>query len=390
LKDVELVAASHCGRDPLVPVFQATDIPGARVIEYPVHKAVLYAGEGVEGVMRLVGFPVERVAGESVLRVLAIPGTKAKWDGKVMIVDSTSGQAVEGVKEWLLAGTALPAEVDGVKPVVNALLRDILFRAYISLASEPAEAPSSVQPPPEGDNAETIATAISTWSNSAHLELKSSTETAFTSKEWNKLEWYKLPYRIDDVATISRDILTTGFLPEAEGAVTFLAGRMYGAGYNKSSQVRTTTGDVAELDETAAPTHIPLQREAAMLELVPALQAGGQKFLISSLSTTALSGALSALLVVSDVSMYSALSVAALGTVGSSRWLQKRWERERVRFQEAVRERARTAIVESERWAWGRLNEGLVMKVDEEVVKVRSKRRAMEEMIKEGLEMCKK
>ncbi|KAI5844188.1 hypothetical protein BZA05DRAFT_410176 [Tricharina praecox] len=390
LKDVELVATAHCGSDPLVPVFQAADVPGSRVFEYPVHKAVLYAGEGADGVRRLVEFPVQRGEGEGVLRVLALPGAaKAVEEGKVMVVDPTSGQAVERVKEWLLEGTASPAD-GGVKPVVNALLRDILSHARLSLASELVEPPPSAQPAAESDTAETLAAAIGIWSHSAHLELKSSIETAFASKEWNKLHWYKLPYRIDDVPTIARYILKTGFLPEAEGAATFLAGRMLGAGYNKGAQIRTTTGDVVQSDGNIAPTHIPLQREAAVNELVPVLHAAGQRFLFKSLGTTAQLGALSALLVAEDVSLYSALSVAALGTVGSAMWLQKRWGSEKVKFQEAVREKARVAVVESERWAWGRLKEGLVKVVDDEVERESRRRRmVLEEEIKEGLEICK-
>lgn len=391
LKDVELVVSSHCGKDPLVPVFQATDIPGARVIKYPVHKTVLCAGEGAEGVRRLVEFPMERGQWEGVLRVLAMPGAgKAAEGGKVMVVDSMSGQVMERVTEWLLEGAASP-DGDGVKPAVNALLHDILLHARLSLTSKPIESPPppSAQAATEGDTAESLATAISTWSHSAHLELKSAAEAAYRSKEWRKLDWYKLPYRIDDVPNISRHILTIGFLPESEGAATFLAGRMHGAGYNKVSQSRTITGEVVESVENLAPTHISLQREAAMAELVPALHIAGQKFLVSSLSTMVLSGAFSALLVASDVSLYTALSAAALGTVASARWLQKRWQRERGGFQEAVREKARMAVVESERWAWSRLKEGSV-EVDEEVERDMRMRRVLEEEVNEGLELCKK
>jgi hypothetical protein len=77
------------------------------------------------------------------------------------------------------------------------------------------------------------------------------------------------------------------------------------------------------------------------------------------MSTSAASAAASGLLNLSEVPTYSSCSAAALGIVLSMRWLQTQWERAQKWFQDAVREQGRVAIVESERWAWQRLQEGV-------------------------------
>jgi hypothetical protein len=64
-----------------------------------------------------------------------------------------------------------------------------------------------------------------------------------------------------------------------------------------------------------------------------------------------------------EISVYSSLSTTAVAVVYSARLLQTKWERERRQFQDAVTERGRVAIAETERWGWDRLREGV--KVEE-------------------------
>ncbi|KAA8912425.1 hypothetical protein FN846DRAFT_903564 [Sphaerosporella brunnea] len=387
--NVELVVTSNLlGADPLVPLFQSTDIPGARVIEYPVHKTLLYAGSGVAGMGRLLASArFTRDSPEQVRRVIALPGGEGV-EGKVQVIDPTKGEeAVKGIREWLLEGTTSPTET-AIKPAVKALLHDIFAKAQKDLEEEAKEL--SVAALESGDTAESLAHAIGGWSQAAHVELRDSMEAAFLGKEWGKIEWWKLLWRTDDVGAVSRNIITTGFLPESEEKATFLAGRLYGAGYSKNETVRTDTGDVMELAENPRPMSITHRRAEILQNLVPNLQAAAQKYLLSFLSTTGISGAFSTLLWLSDVPLYSALTVAAAGSVSSARWLQSRWMKECKTFQGVVREQAREAIVESERWAWERLRAGIQQtEAEAEAERGKEKRGMLQRALKEGAEACK-
>jgi hypothetical protein len=392
--NIELVVTSYLtGADPLVPLFQSTDIPGARVIEYPVHKTLFYAGSGTLGVGKLLeSARFTRDKPEQVRRVIALAGGDAAGGvGNVQVISPTrEGDAVKSVKEWLLEGTTAPTET-AVKPTVKALLRDIFATAEgeLEAAAKTPPAPIAVAAVEGGDTTESLAQAIAAWSKGAHIELRDSTVAAFAGKEWRKIEWWKLLWRIDDVGTISRSVVSTGFLLESEERATFLAGRIYGAGYSKHETVRTDTGDVIELAENPRPLAISRQRTDIIQGLVPSLQAAAQRYLLSFLSTSGISGAFSALLFLSDMSLYSALTVAAVGTVGSARWLQGQWAKEREAFQDAVREKGREAIVESERWAWDRLKAGLKAEVDAEMEREKAKREVLRRAVREGVEVCK-
>jgi hypothetical protein len=391
--NIELVVTSNLiGSDPLVPLFQSTDIPGARVIEYPVHKTLFYAGSGAAAVGRLLeSARFVRDSPEQIRRVVALPGEQAE-EGKVQVIDPARGEeSVRGIKEWLLEGTTSPAETD-VKPTVKALLRDIFARAERELEEEAKTSPPSTPVPVAqegGDTAESLAHAIGDWSKGAHIELRDSTVAAFKGKEWAKIEWWKLFWRIDDVDAVSRNVVSAGFLPESEEKATFLAGRLYGAGYSKREMVRTDTGDVVELEDNPRPLSITQRRTEVLQNMVPALQAAAQRYLLAFLSTTGISGAFSALLWLSDVPLYSALTVVAVGTIGAARRLQSQWMKERKAFQGEVREKGREAIVESERWAWERLKAGLKTEVDASVQREREKQEMLRRALKEGVEACK-
>jgi len=369
--NIEIVVTSRISADLLVPQFQSTDIPGARVIEYPVHKTLFYGGSGAEGVARLLEtITPTTYKPQQVLRLISLPGAVAKNE-HIQVIDLDRGQGIEDVKVWLLAGTTTS---NTLKPAVKSLLHDIFASASHELSTSTAS-PTSTRIE-DGDTPETLASAIITWSHTAHIELKSSAD----SPEWRKLEWWKLLWRVDDVGNISQHIVTTTFLTQSEEDATFLAGRLFGAGYNNPNSL--------ELElELERPMYIQEKRNEIMTTLIPNLQATAQKYLLSSLSTSALSAASSALLYLSDIPLYSALTVAAVGTVGSARWLQSRWMRERRGFQETVREGGREAIVESERWAWNRLKEGIKSEVGEGGLE-REKTERLKSALKDGIKFC--
>ncbi|KAL7267571.1 hypothetical protein RUND412_009837 [Rhizina undulata] len=95
------------------------------------------------------------------------------------------------------------------------------------------------------------------------------------------------------------------------------------------------------------PTDLIKSQALTFESIIPELQSAANKLLFKVGSTSGLSFALTGLLYASDIELYSA--VAALGTVRSLRWLQKRWEKEERRFREGVGELGRREIVGSER-----------------------------------------
>ncbi|KAF8536689.1 hypothetical protein BDD12DRAFT_807595 [Trichophaea hybrida] len=370
--NIEIVVTSRISPDPLVLLFQPTDTPGARVIEYPVHKTLFYGGSGAEGVARLLETITPTMyRPQQVLRVISLPGVVAKNE-HIQVIDLDRGQGIEDVRSWLLAGTTTS---NTLKPAIKSLLHDIFTSASheLSTSTTSTTTPTRIE---DGDTPETLASAIITWSHTAHLELKTSAE----SQEWRKLEWWKLLWRVDDVGNVSQHIVTSTFLTQSEEDVAFLAGRLFSAGYNNPNSLELEL----QLDR---PMYIQEKRNEIMTTLIPNLQATAQKYLFSSLSTSALSAASSALLYLSDVPLYSALTMAAVGTVGSVRWLQSRWMREKRGFQETVRERGREAIVDSERWAWSKLKEGIKTEVGEGELE-REKIERLKSALRDGIKLC--
>ncbi|KAL7265979.1 hypothetical protein RUND412_011491 [Rhizina undulata] len=126
-----------------------------------------------------------------------------------------------------------------------------------------------------------------------------------------------------------------------------------------------------ELEESKDETRLDYKYPADLIKsralifkfLFSGLQSAANKLLFKAGSTAGLSFELTGLLYASDIELFSALSVAALGTIGSLRWLQKKWEKEERRFREGVEELGRREIVGSERWLWGRLRAGVEEKV---------------------------
>lgn len=364
MNNIEIVVvASKIPADPLVPLVQTSGVSGARVVEYPVHKALFYAGSGTNAVLALLDTVTPIMCkSDRVLRLVSLPG-HVEERNSIKVIDLDGGRGVEDVKEWLLAGTTASGTL---RPATKSLLLDVVASASEELSAA-ALNPKSIE---AGDTPETLARAISAWSRAAHTELNAVAE----SHEWHKLDWWKLPWRVDDVGHISRHVMATSFLTHSEKEAAFLAGRLLGAGYNNPT---------SELGlELERPAWIPEQRNQIITTLIPSLQSEAQKCFFSSFSTSGLSAAFSALLYLSDVPLYSALTVAVAGTVGSIRWLQSRWMREGRAFQDAVKEKGRIAIVESERWAWERLKQGRKIKVSEEAKKREQLRYALEEGMK--------
>lgn len=319
------------------------------------------------------------------------------------------------VREWMLDGCKKPDnDGRGIRPVVKALVSSIVAQSERLILEEEERLHRAVEGKKhekethsfgEGfsvkavaDNFESLSASLRNWSQNAHSELQTSLTAGFTSHVWGRLAWWKLIWTVDDVTANSREVVSACLLPQSKKTFLFLAGRFAGAGFNGSPQLafqrpnsseeelaRFRLADIPsppspplssknvseDASEGPYPMHLFTKTDHIVSNLISDLQTSANRILVGSVSFSVTSAAASSLLYLSGVPLYSSSTVAALGLVLSMRWLQARWGRERQRFQQAVREQGRIAIVESERWMWQRLKDGLA--VNEEVEEIAGK-----------------
>ena len=400
--NIEIVIAAEIGRNPLVPTFRASTTRNARAIEYPVHRTVFYAGSGKEGIRRLIQTASAfQTQPDQILRLISLPGGGGDDVGlpTFRVVDLNAGETgLQWLKEWLLSGT-VPEKGRVLKQLVRDLLRDVVWDAATKVGEE-----DNAQPLPSpvfssrGDSADTLARAITAWSKAAHKELHDSLQAMFSGKEWAKIEWWKLLWRVDDVGTVGKSIINKGFLRESNEGATFLAGRMFGAGYSPPLPFAEDGRMLRNISEgridphgawwtVLRPSYIGQQREDIIRTLVPSLQSSANKYLLAALSCSGISWAFSVLLYMSEGSLYSASAVAAVGTVMSLRQLQKRWIKERKKFENTVREKGREAIVGCERWSWEKMAENVRRDLPQDLDTKMKERESLRKALGDGMKL---
>lgn len=300
---------------------------------------------------------------------------------------------------WLIEGTeSLPGMV---KPTIRRLIETLVANVEEAIQKEEASVmkvqASSVVPQATRDKMNAY---LANWAEAAHIELRDKLDRAFSSKQWRKLAWWKLLWRVDDVTSITSDILQRSWLVDADRGILYLAGRIEEAGLLPPSPISTppsstdTDASVSysiensqgsnpyaqPLPEPDRPdpstrrfgspppnTHLidllPLTHPASLLTdhtipsiaharnhllrtTLPPLQSLAQRLLLSSLSLTALTSTLSALVYIATTSttMFEAGAIAATGAVVAARRLQRGWERGRESWEERVREEGKVVL----------------------------------------------
>ena len=355
----------------------------------PVHKTVLVA-DGIMGVPAVSGLPPNEEHG-AIFSAVNLPGYQPEADTAVPFLPIDVAQATKSVSlfrkspaygmdyerlwtqsrvsalsSWVKSGTA--SQPGTTKPVVRTLISSVLRNTATALEASPAK---TITPAANGDASKAaLQQGLADWAQSAHAELRDKLDLAFTGRRWRKLNWWKLFWRVDDVGTLTSDIVTRDFLPAAERRLVFLAGQVASSGEVSYPQP-TSLVSKAE-DEQRWPTHIAFTKRYLLEETVPALQALAQKLILQAATTTGLTGSLSGLLFVSGWSsnLFEAGAVAALGAVWSLWRLQGKWEAARGFWEGEVREEGRKAVRGAER-SMGEVLEGEAVKDDGEKKKVR-------------------
>ncbi|KAF2276453.1 uncharacterized protein EI97DRAFT_40285 [Westerdykella ornata] len=428
----------------LVPKLRATSARGLPV-PYPVHKT-LVAGQGLDRAVSYGRFTADSPTnmGSMIKVAIDLPplkeepqsdaatqysvintnvGSKALTSFRESIANSAIYEqgwfrsGLPNLTQWLTHGLQ-PSEP--IKPAMKAFIGSILNDTEATIMKEDAlelEKLSHSLTPKE--TALSILNHLATWAELSHTELRDQLDAAFVARNWHKLSWWKLFWRVDDVTMITSEILEQRWLVGAEKRGIFLAGRMDEASYPnileypqnavleqglpepyiiESSVSEKPPQQSSGTVQTALSTEVrPLQpwhaqistaRTSLIQETIPPLQALAQRLVLNTLSTTSLTSALSALLYVSmpTISLFEAGAVAALGLVYSLRRMQKQWEDAREMWAVCIREEGRRTLKATEegvRWIIKSKDEKSA--VDDEGVKERKAAREAVRRAREAL-----
>ncbi|KAF2685293.1 hypothetical protein K458DRAFT_365612 [Lentithecium fluviatile CBS 122367] len=396
----------------LVPKLQATSARGLPV-PYPVHKTLIL-GEGLDSAVAFGKFTADSTAAVDMVKVaidLPPPAKEAEAiDGAVATsVNVDSGmQALNALRtsvqnatfyerswfasnlptisKWLTQNLEPAVSTVSIKPAHSALVSSILDNIETNLVRADAEYLALFTSASSSSAAQISAemtSYVEAWAERGHEELRDSLDEAFTSKNWRRLAWWKLFWRVDDVGMVLEELLERRWLVDAEKDAVFLAGRMKQAGFPEiappvpvievvDEQLEATSQQDpaqpfpppsnAQTDLSTEVHHsslwqtiLPTTRAALLTSTLVPLHALAQRLILTTLSTTSLSSALSALLYVSvdSFSVFEASAVAALGIVFSLRRMQKVWEGAREDWMKRVREEGRQALKGTERGVKG-------------------------------------
>lgn len=430
-------ATSNAGNDNsikdaiLVPSLTTPNSLDGRVgfVRYPVHKTVLVA-EGIEGAVQYGRLPSTIEDELLVSSALSIPlrpssgtdsGEEEASTNSIDIDlaahaldlfrnDKANGarfsqewqtSRISTVGQWATGGVS--SESSALNPAVSNLVASVLENADESISRTGAALEISATASTVPDNKRLhLQSTISAWSAAAHRDLQMNLDSAFeTSASWRRTVWWRLFWRIDDVAISASEVLHRSWLTESEQALAFVSGRIAEAGLATTEQLRIGTPEklgedqqidilnrstlkdprqssasLAQMPSMIARMHgdtplegqhpppwpqtIALSRQYMVNTLVPDLHRKAQALLLTSLSTIGGSAALGGWfwLATGGVGFYESGAIVALGLVWSLRRLQKKWGKERDGFAIAIREDARRVLREVEGHLRKLVNEG--------------------------------
>lgn len=290
------------------------------------------------------------------------------------------GSHISALTGWLSPEVKSTSQL---KKPLTAFIENILLDVSKRIEAS-AVVLQSTQPAVSESVRNSLNKAITEWAEHAHAELRDSLAISFQSN-WNKLKWWKLFWRVDDVAMISSESIENKWLVNAERELIFITGRMNEAALlNHSTFLQPHPYSNVVLDgQTTIPTHqpiiskteqskeetfslpavsippppaipypqqLPLYRSTFLSVDVPSLQSKAQNLVFQCLSTTALTTSLSVLLYLSTpvAGIYEAGSIGALGFVYALSRLQSKWETARTTFQIRLREDGRRVLLSTE------------------------------------------
>jgi hypothetical protein len=409
-------------------------------VRQPVHSCLLVT-QGLDELMQaaelLASTKFTAVEERDAVRLAVnLQDTKDKTPGKVFVFDATKAEAglaairrsvakatdyehkwveagMPALSSWLTLASAARSE-EAISTPVRNLVSSLLTTATTNLQMEAGLENRSASARTLSLATQTdLESAIDEFSRNAHQELRSGLASAWQTRNWRKLAWYKLFWRVDDVGLIVNDLVASAWLPRTERAVYELSGRLSQAGITPVEALplpptMSSTQPVPEPSPTlqaqsALATDPPLEpvlinvtgspaitmtpvaqplplsssisqvRSSQMTQHIISLSSTAQQIVLKTLSVSGLWFGLSGLTYFSLTleSFYEAGTIAALGTAYALWRMQGDWGRATRGLETGLLEEGRDVI----RRIVGRmrelLQEGARLKVDEEEVQQR-------------------
>jgi hypothetical protein len=415
------------------------------MINQPVHKSLLVAKDlnelvGVAELLASAKFSSKSEA-QMVDILVNLEGATGNQIEQTMVVDAQKAEAgLNAIRSslekattyehnWLDSGMpvlsrwlTLASAKDSVSlsaPVKN-LITSLLNNASSTIDTQSKEAAESAELNSITENTRaTLETAIRDFSYSAHAELQSGLAMAWSSRNWRKLAWYKLFWRVDDVSLILTDLISNAWLPRTEKAVYEISGRLLQAGIPPSdfeeapAEVKVVAvresvmasmeplavaGVASAGTSTIAPipgqTDVVLQksrlnppslasaistaRQAFMSRAITELTFSAQQIVLKTLTISGLSAGLSSLAFFSIAagSIYESATIVALGTAYALRRMQGDWQTECKALEDGLLDAGRTVLRQTEERMRELVRDG--RRLDEDSVETRTRREASE------------
>ena len=182
-----------------------------------------------------------------------LPGMHVSTNTRTTILDTTNAeQGLKAIRESLtLASTyehkwntsGLPALSDWLRKACDpatklTLISSLLSSTSANLAAQKLNSATIASSQILSHAARaSLENAITSFSRDAHTELQSGLATAWSSRNWRKLAWWKLFWRVDDVGLIVSDLVTNAWLPNTEKAVYELSGRLRQVGIDPVDEI---------------------------------------------------------------------------------------------------------------------------------------------------------
>lgn len=397
--------------DFLVPNLEVPNSTTGRTstIRHPVHKTLVYA-EGLQDIASLSSSWSQRAhASSQMIRGVVDAGWTDLQQGNITeqtlspinlahaesSIDSfrkSLDMALEYEHAWFSSGLAsvsawlvegVDAEPFNLKPTLRRLIETISNNVEQAILQEQrARTRQLASSAVSASTRESLNLSLTRWAEIAHTELRDQLDYAFLSRNWTKLAWWKLFWRVDDVSSITADILQQAWLVEAEKEMIWQSGRIEQAGLGNPAKLSRLSRPMATSERPTSmigsrpppllisdvieeylrakypdadpfegvsrpwPQEISLARLSLVRITIPSLQADSQRLLFQTISTTLLTSSFSTLLYISfsTFSIYEAGAIAAIGFAYSMRRLQKQWSLRKGAWEDTVREMGRKVL----------------------------------------------
>ncbi|KAL9085655.1 MAG: hypothetical protein Q9159_004593 [Coniocarpon cinnabarinum] len=357
-------------------------------IRHPVHQAVILA-DGLAGCVNLGVWTQRGDAQQRDLVSVATALNMSRFDARsednlprdLILIDTdravesidllqtsvenapnfAAGWKASGVPkilDWLLAGTQ--TQRSGMIAAVRTLIDDILDRADRALEADRTRMATRVSTTLFATRTAALEESLTKWAIHGHGELRDSLERVLVSRDWKKLQWWKLFWRVDDVGITLGRVTADNWLKASERSLIWLEGRFAEAGL--ADQHDTDDFTATKQDVVPRPFAIEKARQQVLSESLPALEALSQTLVLQSASVTLLSSTFAVLIALSwpAFGLMQAGAVAALGLTWSLRRMQVKWEDARESWIEELRERGRQSLRHAEEGLRVRLAAGVV------------------------------